>query len=75
MIKKRYISKVPNSGTPEIEDHKPTEEDEARRIFKKGGRIKPYIDEETGEEMGPQRVWLKDDEVAGLAMTRSLEIG
>ena len=52
-------------------DHKPTEEDEARRILKKGGRIKPFIDEETGEEVGPQRVWVKDDEVPGLAMTRS----
>ena len=52
-------------------DHKPTEEDEARRIFKKGGRIKPYVDLETGEEVGPQRVWVKDDEVPGLAMTRS----
>ena len=52
-------------------DHKPTEEDEARRIYKKGGRIKPFIDEETGEEVGPQRVWVKDDEVPGLAMTRS----
>ena len=52
-------------------DHKPTEEDEARRIYIKGGRIKPFIDEETGEEVGPQRVWVKDDEVPGLAMTRS----
>ena len=52
-------------------DHKPTEEDEARRIYKKGGRIKPYVDEETGEEVGPQRVWVKDDDVPGLAMTRS----
>lgn len=52
-------------------DHKPTEEDEARRIYKKGGRIKPYIDMETGEEVGPQRVWVKDDDVPGLAMTRS----
>lgn len=52
-------------------DHKPTEEDEAKRIYRKGGRIKPYIDEETGEEVGPQRVWVKDDEVPGLAMTRS----
>jgi serine/threonine protein phosphatase PrpC len=52
-------------------DHKPTEEDERRRIFNKGGRIKAFIDEITGEEYGPQRVWLKDDEVPGLAMTRS----
>ena len=52
-------------------DHKPTEEDEARRILKKGGRIKPFIDEETGGEVGPPRVWVKDDDVPGLAMTRS----
>jgi serine/threonine protein phosphatase PrpC len=52
-------------------DHKPTEEDEAKRILKKGGRIKPFIDEETGNEVGPLRVWVKDDEVPGLAMTRS----
>ena len=52
-------------------DHKPTEEDEAKRILKKGGRIKPFIDEETGGEVGPPRVWVKDDDVPGLAMTRS----
>ena len=52
-------------------DHKPTEEDEARRILKKGGRIKPFLDEETGAEVGPPRVWVRDDEVPGLAMTRS----
>ena len=52
-------------------DHKPTEEDEARRILKKGGRIKPFLDEETGTEVGPPRVWVRDDEVPGLAMTRS----
>ena len=52
-------------------DHKPTEEDEARRILKKGGRMKPFLDEETGTEVGPPRVWVRDDEVPGLAMTRS----
>ena len=52
-------------------DHKPTEEDEAKRILKKGGRIKPFVDEETGGEVGPPRVWVKDDDVPGLAMTRS----
>jgi serine/threonine protein phosphatase PrpC len=51
-------------------DHKPTEEDEAKRILKKGGRIKPFIDE-NGIEIGPPRVWVKDDDVPGLAMTRS----
>ena len=52
-------------------DHKPTEEDEAKRILENGGRIKPFIDEDTGEFIGPQRVWIKDEEIPGLAMTRS----
>ena len=46
------------------------EEDEAKRILKKGGRIKPFIDE-NGIEIAPPRVWVKDDDVPGLAMTRS----
>ena len=52
-------------------DHKPTEEDEKKRILENNGRIKPFIDEETGEFIGPQRVWIKDEEIPGLAMTRS----
>ena len=51
-------------------DHKPTEEDEKKRIIEKGGRIESYKDEE-GEFAGPQRVWLKTENVPGLAMTRS----
>ena len=35
------------------------------------GRIQPFIDEETNEFIGPQRVWIKEDDVPGLAMTRS----
>ncbi len=50
-------------------DHKPIEEDEARRIIENDGRIQPFTDE--GEFIGPQRVWVKDDDVPGLAMTRS----
>ena len=50
-------------------DHKPTEEDEAKRIIENDGRIQPFIDE--GEFIGPQRVWVKEDDVPGLAMTRS----
>ena len=52
-------------------DHKPTDEDEGRRIIQHGGRIQPFIDEDTGEFVGPARVWVKEDEVPGLAMTRS----
>lgn len=50
-------------------DHKPTEEDEKQRILENKGRIQPFIDE--GEEIGPMRVWLEEDDVPGLAMTRS----
>ena len=52
-------------------DHKPTEKDEAKRIYENNGRIQPFIDEDTGEFIGPQRVWVKEDDVPGLAMTRS----
>ena len=50
-------------------DHKPTEKDEAQRIYDNDGRIQPFT--EDGEFVGPQRVWIKDEEVPGLAMTRS----
>lgn len=50
-------------------DHKPTERDEAKRIIENNGRIQPFIDE--GEFIGPPRVWIKEDDVPGLAMTRS----
>ena len=50
-------------------DHKPTEKDEARRILENDGRIQPFL--EDGEFVGPERVWIKDEEVPGLAMTRS----
>ena len=35
-----------------------------------GGRVFPYKDED-GEQMGPFRIWLKDQNIPGLAMTRS----
>ena len=50
-------------------DHKPTEKDEAQRIIENEGRIQPFFEE--GEFVGPQRVWIKEEEVPGLAMTRS----
>ena len=50
-------------------DHKPTEKDEAQRIIENDGRIQPFTEE--GEFVGPQRVWIKEEEVPGLAMTRS----
>jgi len=52
-------------------DHKPTESDERTRIIQTGGRIHQFADE-TGELMGPMRVWLKYEDTPGLAMSRSI---
>ena len=51
-------------------DHKPSVQEEAERIKKKGGRIRPMMDEE-GNFVGPLRVYMKDKDMPGLAMTRS----
>ena len=51
-------------------DHKPENENEKERILKSGGRIEAYKDE-NGEYYGPKRVWLKKENVPGLAMSRS----
>jgi hypothetical protein len=58
-------------------DHKPSENDEAERIIRNRGRIEPfrgimifYIDE-NNEFIGPARVWIKDEDIPGLAMSRS----
>ena len=53
-------------------DHKPAEADEARRIDLMGGRIKRCYDEEHKRFVGPDRVWMKNKDEPGLAMTRSL---
>ena len=50
-------------------DHKPTELDERKRIIESDGRIQPFL--EDGEFVGPERIWIKDEEIPGLAMTRS----
>ena len=53
-------------------DHKPAEADEARRIDLSGGRIKRCYDEDHKRFVGPDRVWMKNKDEPGLAMTRSL---
>ena len=53
-------------------EHKPIELDEYNRIILKGGVIKKCFDEKNKKFFGPERVWLKDKEEPGLAMTRSL---
>ena len=51
-------------------DHKPTIKEEADRIIKKGGRIRQMKDDD-GSFIGPLRVYMKDKDMPGLAMTRS----
>ena len=54
---------------PLSNDHKPTVDEEAERIESSGGRITPYMYE--GQPIGPSRVWLKEEDMPGLCMTRS----
>jgi serine/threonine protein phosphatase PrpC len=51
-------------------DQKPCQADEAARIIKYGGRIDSFRDPENNP-IGPLRVWLKTEDIPGLAMTRS----
>ena len=51
-------------------DHKPSEEDEKRRIILSGGRVEKNKDE-FGNERGPLRIWAKDEDSPGLAVSRS----
>ena len=51
-------------------DHKPENEIEKQRILLNNGKIESYKNEK-GEEIGPKRVWLKNEDVPGLAMSRS----
>ena len=51
-------------------DHKPSVPEEAERIKSLGGRIRPMKDEE-GNFIGPLRVYMKEKDIPGLAMTRS----
>ncbi|KAL4513107.1 hypothetical protein ABPG72_017792 [Tetrahymena utriculariae] len=51
-------------------DQKPDNEKEKQRILSKGGRVEPYRDF-CGNPLGPSRVWLKSENMPGLAMARS----
>ena len=51
-------------------DHKPNDPKEKLRIINSGGRVESYMDEE-GNYVGPERVWMKDEDCPGLAMSRS----
>jgi serine/threonine protein phosphatase PrpC len=51
-------------------DQKPCQPDEAKRIIESGGRIDSFRDPNYNP-IGPLRVWLKEEDIPGLAMTRS----
>jgi serine/threonine protein phosphatase PrpC len=51
-------------------DHKPDDPGEQERIKAKKGRVMAYKGHQ-GEPMGPARVWLKNKDLPGLAMSRS----
>ena len=51
-------------------DQKPNNPGEKERIIEHGGRIEAYKDE-NGGDFGPPRVWVKYEDVPGLAMSRS----
>ena len=57
--------------TPLSIDYKPELPEETERIIKSGGVIEPMTDE-YGEFIGPLRVWAKDEDYPGLAMSRSI---
>ena len=51
-------------------DHKPDDPQESQVIIAAGGRIDSYRDSQ-GHKVGPERVWLKHEDIPGLAMSRS----
>lgn len=55
---------------PLTRDHKPDDPAEAKVIHAAGGRVDSYRDSH-GNKIGPERVWLKNEEIPGLAMSRS----
>jgi hypothetical protein len=55
-------------------DQKPDNEKEYQRIINHNGRVEPFKDYD-GSFIGPHRVWLKNENMPGLAMSRSFGDG
>lgn len=52
-------------------DHKPDSPQEYERIINSNGRVESYMSS-NGTPLGPKRVWKRDENVPGLAMSRAL---
>lgn len=68
------LARQEGSGAKAIDlsdDQKPENPLEKARIIKAGGRVEP-LPGPPGEDCGPPRVWLKEVDVPGLAMSRSI---
>ncbi len=57
-------------GCPLNRDHKANEPDEEQRILSHGGRVEAFKDQ-AGRYVGPLRVWHLNENIPGLAMSRS----
>jgi serine/threonine protein phosphatase PrpC len=66
-----YIESNQFKSKPLSFDHKPSIPSEKQRILRNNGRISPMLSQH-GRYVGPDRVWLKDEDVPGLAMSRSI---
>jgi len=68
------LGKLNNSqweAHPISHDHKPDSPREYERIINSNGRVESYVSA-SGGPLGPKRVWKKNENVPGLAMSRAL---
>ena len=70
IINEDPVNKLCGKAMPLTRDHKPDDPREARTILEAGGRIDSYRNNR-GKKLGPERVWLQNESVPGLAMSRS----